>query len=153
MNKPQSLRNALNSALPEISQHPDRLNMSVENGALVASQAGPMSWEYRYQLNVTVDSFSGELDWLMATVQLWLNASQPDALNHPQLREKLFTFAIDAQGAIRLCLQLSEPVRVNGNVSPAQVAAQPEPPPAEERWTVRQPPATAHFSPRDRGLR
>lgn len=50
-----------------------------------------MSWEYRYTLNVVIEDFSGDQNLLMAPVLLWLRDNQPDAINNPALREKLFT--------------------------------------------------------------
>ena len=48
MNKPQSLRHALNKAVPYVRNNPDKLHLFVDNGSLVATGASSMSWEYRY---------------------------------------------------------------------------------------------------------
>ncbi|KYE79934.1 phage tail protein, partial [Salmonella enterica subsp. enterica serovar Typhimurium] len=76
-----------------------------------------MSWEYRYTLNVVNEDFSGDQNLLKATVLLWLSASQPDANNNPELREKLFTFDVEILRNdvcdISLNQQLTERVLVN----------------------------------------
>ncbi len=54
MNKPQSLRRALNRAVPYVRDDPDKLHLFVDNGSLVATGAQSMSWEYRYTLNVVM---------------------------------------------------------------------------------------------------
>lgn len=95
MNKPQSLRHALNKAVPYVRNNPDKLHLFVDNGSLVATGASSMSWEYRYTLNVVIEDFSGDQNLLMAPVLLWLRDNQPDAINNPALREKLFTFDVD----------------------------------------------------------
>ncbi|GCI47222.1 phage tail protein [Escherichia coli] len=95
MNKPQSLRHALNKAVPYVRNNPDKLHLFVDNGSLVATGASSMSWEYRYTLNVVIEDFSGDQNLLMAPVLLWLRDNQPDAINNPALREKLFTFEVD----------------------------------------------------------
>ena len=95
MNKPQSLRHALNQAVPYVRNNPDKLHLFVDNGSLVATGASSMSWEYRYTLNVVIEDFSGDQNLLMAPVLLWLRDNQPDAINNPALREKLFTFEVD----------------------------------------------------------
>lgn len=95
MNKPQSLRHALNKAVPYVRNNPDKLHLFVDNGSLVATGASSMSWEYRYTLNAVIEDFSGDQNLLMAPVLLWLRDNQPDAINNPALREKLFTFEVD----------------------------------------------------------
>ena len=95
MNKPQSLRSALNKAVAYVRDNPDKLHLFVDNGSLVATGASSMSWEYRYTLNVVIEDFSGDQNLLMAPVLLWLSDNQPDAINNPELREKLFTFEVD----------------------------------------------------------
>lgn len=72
MNKPQSLRRALNSAVPYVRDNPDKLHLFVDNGTVVATGAASLSWEYRYTLNVVVVDFSGDQGLLMAPVLAWL---------------------------------------------------------------------------------
>ena len=119
MNKPQSLRSALNKA----------------------TGASSMSWEYRYTLNVVIEDFSGDQNLLMAPVLLWLTDNQPDAINNPELREKLFTFDVDILRNdvcdISLNLQLTERVLVSTDRGVSSVEAVPEPDVPEEMWTVK----------------
>ncbi|WP_167588446.1 phage tail protein, partial [Escherichia coli] len=72
VNKPQSLRHALNKAVTYVRNNPDKLHLFVDNGSLVATGASSMSWEYRYTLNVVIEDFSGDQNLLMAPVLLWL---------------------------------------------------------------------------------
>ncbi|ALZ95096.1 MULTISPECIES: phage tail protein [Leclercia] len=141
MNKPQSLRNALNEAVPYVRNNPDKLHLFVDNGSLVATGASSMSWEYRYTLNVVIEDFSGNQNLLMAPVLLWLTANQPDAINNRELREKLFTFDVDILRNdvcdISLNLQLTERVLVSTDGGMSSVEAVPEPDVAEEMWTVK----------------
>ncbi|MDH6163287.1 hypothetical protein M2354_002942 [Leclercia adecarboxylata] len=141
MNKPQSLRNALNEAVPYVRNNPDKLHLFVDNGSLVATGASSMSWEYRYTLNVVIEDFSGNQNLLMAPVLLWLTANQPDAINNRELREKLFTFDVDILRNdvcdISLNLQLTERVLVSTDGGMSSVEAVPEPEVAEEMWTVK----------------
>lgn len=141
MNKPQSLRNALNEAVPYVRNNPDKLHLFVDNGSLVATGASSMSWEYRYTLNVVIEDFSGNQNLLMAPVLLWLTANQPDAINNRELREKLFTFDVDILRNdvcdISLNLQLTERVLVSTDGGMSSVVAVPEPDVAEEMWTVK----------------
>ena len=140
MNKPQSLRHALNKAVPYVRNNPDKLHLFVDNGSLVATGASSMSWEYRYTLNAVIEDFSGDQNLLMAPVLLWLRDNQPDAINNPALREKLFTFEVDILRNdvcdISLNLQLTERVLVStdGSVSSVEAIAEPDAP--EEMWTL-----------------
>lgn len=141
MNKPQSLRHALNKSVPYVRENPDRLHLFVDNGSLVATAAASISWEYRYTLNVVVTDFTGDQNLLMAPILYWLRDNQPDALHNPDEREKLFTFEVDILGNgacdLSLNLKLTERVlarEVNGQM---QVEAVPEPDEPEEFWTGR----------------
>lgn len=141
MNKPQSLRHALNKSVPYVRENPDRLHLFVDNGSLVATAAASISWEYRYTLNVVVTDFTGDQNLLMAPILYWLRDNQPDALHNPDEREKLFTFEVDILGNgacdLSLNLKLTERVlarEVNGQM---QVEAVPEPDEPEAFWTGR----------------
>ena len=141
MNKPQSLRRALNKAVPYVRNNPDKLHLFVDNGSLVATGTSSMSWEYRYTLNAVIEDFSGDQNLLMAPVLLWLRDNQPDAINNPTLREKLFTFEVDILRNdvcdISLNLQLTERVLVSTDGSVSSVEAVTEPDEPEEMWTVK----------------
>lgn len=140
MNKPQSLRKALNSAVQYVRDNPDRLHLFVDNGSLVATSATSVSWEYRYTLNIVVTDFAGDQNLLMAPILYWLRDNQPDALKNPAEREKLFTFEVDILGNDRcdlsLNLRLTERVIAREVGGVMQVEAVPEPEVPEEFWTV-----------------
>lgn len=141
MNKPQSLRRALNKAVPYVRDNPDKLHLFVDNGSLVATGASSMSWEYRYTLNVIIEDFSGDQNLLMAPVLLWLRENQPDAINNPELREKLLTFEVDILlnnlCDLSLNLQLTERVLVSSDGTVSSVEAVPESDEPEEMWLVK----------------
>ncbi len=88
-----------------------------------------MSWEYRYTLNVVIEDFSGNQNLVMAPVLLWLMTNQPDAINNPELREKLFTFDVDILSNdlcdLSLNLQLTERVIVSTDGTVSSVEAVP----------------------------
>ncbi|QHM74147.1 hypothetical protein C7M52_00068 [Mixta theicola] len=139
MNKPQSLRHALNKSVPYVRENPDRLHLFVDNGSLVATSAASISWEYRYTLNLVVTDFTGDQNLLMAPILYWLRDNQPDALQNPDEREKLFTFEVDILGNgacdLSLNLKLTERVLVREVDGQMQVEAVPEPDEPEEFWT------------------
>ncbi|WP_405423563.1 phage tail protein [Pantoea stewartii] len=143
MNKPQSLREALNSAIPYVQQNPDRLHLFVDKGASVGTSAASLSWEYRYTLNVVITDFTGDQNLLMAAVMYWLRTNQPDALQNPNEREQLFTFEVDilSNGVcdISINLKLTERVIAEEVNGVTEVRAVPEPGnpfETDDIWTV-----------------
>lgn len=142
MNKPQSLRNALNKSVQLVRENPDKLHMFVDKGTVVATGAPSISWEYRYTLNVVIVDFSGDQNLLMAPILQWLSVNQPDAINNPELREKLFSFEVDILRNdicdISIDLQLTERVVVSTDGGVSSVEAVPEPEnPDDAMWTVK----------------
>lgn len=141
MNKPQSLRKALNRAVAYVRDNPDRLHLFVDNGSLVATSAASISWEYRYTLNVVVTDFTGDQNLLMAPVLFWLRDNQPDLLQNPDERERLFTFEVDILGNgacdLSLNLKLTERVLAREVDGDMQVEAIAEPEQPDEFWTGR----------------
>jgi hypothetical protein len=141
MNKPQSLRAALNKAVPYVRENPDRLHLFVDNGSLVATSAASISWEYRYTLNVVVTDFTGDQNLLMAPILFWLRDNQSDMLQNATERERLFTFEVDILGNgacdLSLNLKLTERVvaqEVDGSI---QVEAVAEPDEPADGWGFR----------------
>lgn len=141
MNKPQSLRAALNKAVPYVRENPDRLHLFVDNGSLVATSADSISWEYRYTLNVVVTDFTGDQNLLMAPILFWLRDNQSDMLQNVTERERLFTFEVDILGNgacdLSLNLKLTERVvaqEVDGSI---QVEAVAEPDEPADGWGFR----------------
>jgi len=141
MNKPQSLRSALNKSVPYVADNPDRLHLFVDSGQLVATAAASLSWEYRYTLNVVITDFTGDQNLLMAPVLLWLQENQPDALQNSEAREKLFSFEVDILANdrcdISMDLKLTERVIATVENGKAHIEAVPEPDAPEEFWTVK----------------
>lgn len=141
MNKPQSLRSALNKSVPYVAENPDRLHLFVDSGQLVATSAASLSWEYRYTLNVVITDFTGDQNLLMAPVLLWLRENQPDALQNSEAREKLFSFEVDILANdrcdISMDLKLTERVIATVEDGKAHIEAVPEPDVPEEFWAVK----------------
>lgn len=138
MNKPQSLRKALNDAVPYVRENPDRLHLFVDNGTLIATPAASISWEYRYTLNVVVTDFTGDQNLLMAPILFWLRENQPDQMQNVTERERLFMFEVDILGNgacdLSLNLKLTERVlarEVNGAM---QVETLAEPKLPDDYW-------------------
>ncbi|WDD95935.1 phage tail protein [Burkholderia sp. FERM BP-3421] len=111
MIKPDSLRRALVAA----GASPDKLTVSIEQGALVATGAPSPSFEYRYVLNVTLRDAPGDPDPFAIALVAWLAEHEPALPLRTDERETGVTFDMTPDnGAPRLMLRvkLSEPVVV-----------------------------------------
>lgn len=95
MNKHDSLRRHLTVANPDLQQNPDKLVMFADEGHVVATGNGSLSFEYRYKLNLILTDFSGNEDAIMVTLLAWIAVHQSDLLNNPDLRKTGISFEVD----------------------------------------------------------
>ncbi|HEX8446283.1 MAG TPA: phage tail protein [Sphingomonas sp.] len=114
MNKPNGLRRLLLKAVPGLADNPDRLQMSVERGAIGARAGASLSFEYRYTLTVTLLAFAGNVDAVMVPIVAWIAEQQPDLLKRED--QQPFTFETEIQDEesadVRIDIDLTERVRV-----------------------------------------
>lgn len=112
MYKPKSLRDFLAAAVTELARDPERLNVYIPQGTLVATMAPGLSWEYRYQLDVIITDFAGDPDAIMAPLIDWMRTNQPDSMANADLAQRAIAFEVDltstASCDIAISLQLTE---------------------------------------------
>ncbi len=116
MNKPQSLREFLTAALPELGRDPDRLLVFIEGGSLISTLAPGASFEYRYTLKIVVTDFGGHPDSLMVPLLDWIRRHQSELLANDRLREQIrFEAEVLANDKVdvELTLPLTERVGVH----------------------------------------
>lgn len=94
MQKPKSLRQAIENALPEIAQNPDKLAMFVQHGK-ISSNKGTLSHSKNYTLTLLITDFTSDLDVLETTIIHWLQTNQPDILGAGQTERDSFQFDVD----------------------------------------------------------
>ncbi|MBO1504451.1 MULTISPECIES: phage tail protein [Serratia] len=130
MLKPEQLRTALANALPDLQTHPDKLHISLDNGRVVSTLGPSLSFEYQYQLNLTLSDQVNEEDLVMVTVLAWLRSHQPDILANAEKRKNGFTFKrdISAAGQLDLQLQLTERIQVEQRDGALHITPLTEPP-------------------------
>ncbi|OBU84542.1 phage tail protein [Chromobacterium subtsugae] len=134
MNKPADLRRAIEAALPELRDNPDRLIMLVEDGGIVTAP-GRLNFGYRYKLKITVIDFAGHLDQLIIPLRAWIEQNEPPLMQNPEALERGFRFAVEWISAttvdVQFTLQLSEGVRVevgeDGNITATHYGEPPAP--------------------------
>ena len=80
MRKPASLRDAIATLMVGLGQNPDKLAVAVADGRIVATKASSASFEYRYLVDVLVQDFDGDVDYLFIAVMAWVRQYQDDLL-------------------------------------------------------------------------
>lgn len=131
MLKPNQLRDALINALPMLQQQPEKLVITLDNGRVVSTLGASLSFEYQYQLNITLNDNSAEdIDLVMVTVLAWLRSHQPDLLANVEKRKNGFGFTsgINTAGPLELHLQLTERIQVDVHDGALHITPLPEPP-------------------------
>ena len=124
MNKPDSLRRLLASAVPYLKRDPDKLHIFIDEGRVAATAAPSLSFEYAYTLNAIVTDFAGHPDTLMVPILDWLKRHQPEMLLNPDRMRDGFTFEADILNHktvdLSIKLKLTERVGVRDDASTGQ---------------------------------
>lgn len=80
MNKPASLRAALEISLPELKANPENMLVFIDKGQIVSTQAPNFCFEYHYTLNVVLIDYSKHSDTVFIPLLVWVRENQPDLL-------------------------------------------------------------------------
>src|SRR5690606_10278638 len=81
LRKPDTLRAAIVTRLPELARDAQALKVWVDKGRVAArASRGMMAWEYRYQLSILIIDFAQDPDLLFCAVLEWLAIEQPELL-------------------------------------------------------------------------
>lgn len=95
MKKPNQLRKILEQSHADFVKNPDRLQLYVDGGQIIATGAPSFSFEYRYTLNVIATDYAGDLAALIVPMIAYLRTNQPEVFENPQMRENAFKFQVD----------------------------------------------------------
>lgn len=95
MKKPNHLRKTLEQSVPDFVKNPDRLQLYVDGGQIIATGSHSFSFEYRYTLNVIVTDYAGDIAALIVPMLAYLRTNQPEIFENPQKRENAFKFQVD----------------------------------------------------------
>lgn len=95
MLKSELMRAAIVAHNPFFTREPDRLEVYVTKGNIVASGTPSPSFAYKYELNVLAMDYPGELDDLAIPILAWAAENQTELLFNPARRESGIGF--DAQ--------------------------------------------------------
>mgnify|MGYP000960967636 CR=1 FL=1 len=95
MKKPNQLRKILEQSHADFVKNPDRLQLYVDGGQIIATGAPSFSFEYRYTLNVIATDYAGDIAALIVPMIAYLRTNQPEIFENPQMRENAFKFQVD----------------------------------------------------------
>ncbi|MDK1707012.1 phage tail protein [Serratia marcescens] len=95
MLKADKLRAQLTAAVPWLKQNPENLWVGIRKGTLVATGQASAAFEYRYQLEILVLDYPGDLDFLSAVILAWARVHQPDLIFNPDKRAREISFMAD----------------------------------------------------------
>jgi len=115
MLKPNSLRAAIETALPELKKDPDRIKIYIDKGRIISRLTPGFAFEYRYRLNALLIDYAGHPDTVMLSLIAWLRIHQPDLFLNHDTADQAITFEVDIIDAktvdIAFEIELSETVR------------------------------------------
>ncbi|GGY03814.1 phage tail protein [Paludibacterium paludis] len=130
MQKPASLRAALEAALPSLRGNPDRMLMFIESGKIAAGMGKP-SFEYRYTVSIVLMDFAEHPDTVMIPILQWLRVNQPSVLQSGENSAKAIQFEAEILNHetidLHLKVELSECVKVDVQNGTATATHLPEP--------------------------
>lgn len=114
MKKPQSLRDHLLKAIPELSRDPERILIFVDEGTLRSTMANGLSFEYAYTLNMILTDYAGDLAAVSIPVLDWVRVYQSNLMaNLDHVKQGIkFEAEILANDKVDLAIQLPLTERV-----------------------------------------
>ena len=110
MNKPNSLRDHLLAAVPELHKNPDRLLVFIDNGTIRSTAAPGLSFEYSYTLNVILSDYAGHPDAVAIPLLAWLLVNQPELLTNLEKGKTAIAFEADVLDNSKVDLSLKLPL-------------------------------------------
>lgn len=132
MNKPESLRAHLLSAVPELRCNPDRLLVFIDDGKLRSTAAPGLSFEYSYTLNVILTDFAGHPDAVAIPLFAWVLANQSELMTNLEKGKDAIAFTAELLDHSKVDLSIRLPLTERVIVKPQpdgslQVSHPPEP--------------------------
>lgn len=114
MLKPAAVREIITRANTYLRRDPDKLQVFLDSGRVVARGATSLSYEYRYTLNIIVQDFPNHADQIILPMLAYLRTQQPELFENLELSNNLIRFDAEIlnQDTIDLSLQVDLTERV-----------------------------------------
>lgn len=142
MEKPKSLRAALEASSLWIRTHPDRVSLFAEEGTIVARD-GNTSYEARYTLNILITDFPENHATVYVPLITWIAQHQRDLLQNHDRDPIAFDVDIlnDTTADLNIRLRLTEAIIVTKDATTGAISATYPPEPPDEfsdvsAWTT-----------------
>lgn len=110
MNKPDSLREHLLTAVPGLKENPDRLLMFIDQGKVRCTAAIGLSFEYAYSLQIILTDFAGHPDSVMLPILGWLRSHQSELLVNLDKSAEGLKFEADILDRSKVDLSITLPL-------------------------------------------
>ena len=110
MNKPNSLREHLLTAVAGLKKNPDRLLIFIDAGSVRCTVAKGLSFEYTYSLQVLLTDFAGHPDSVFIPVLEWLRRQQPELLTNLERGKDAIAFEADILDGGKVDMSLKLPL-------------------------------------------
>tara|TARA_R110000851_G_scaffold333531_1_gene514906 strand:+ start:80609 stop:81109 length:501 start_codon:yes stop_codon:yes gene_type:complete len=143
MLKPAAVREIITRANPYLKRDPDKLQVFLDSGRVVARGAASLSYEYRYTLNVIVQDFPSHADQIVLPMLAYLRTQQPELFENTEMSNNLIRFDAEviSQSVIDLSLQVDLTERVivgeqDGKLTASHVGEPPHPDFPEQEITI-----------------
>ncbi len=92
MLKPDAIRKIITSANPYLSRDPDKLQVFLDSGTIVAYGASSLSYEYQYTLNVIVQDYPHHADQIILPLLAYLRTQQPELFENRDKAKNMIRF-------------------------------------------------------------
>lgn len=114
MLKPDKIREIITLANPYLKRDPDKLQVFLDSGRIVAYGAASLSYEYRYTLNVIVQDYPNHADQIFLPMLVYLRTQQPELFENHEKAQNLIRFDAEMlnQQTIDLSIQVDLTERV-----------------------------------------
>lgn len=116
MKKANELRAWLHESVPALKKNPDRMTMYIPKGR-IACRIGGLSFEWRYDLEITVEDYADHADTLVVPLLAWISTNQPDLLQNVESQTDVLRFEAEIvdhdRSDVRFTLPLTERVIVS----------------------------------------
>lgn len=95
MLKPSQLRDFITQANPALRRDPDKMQVFLDTGTIVAAGGKSLSYEYQYTLNIIVQDYRGHADAIILPMLAWLRTNQPELFENADKRARAIRFEVE----------------------------------------------------------
>lgn len=129
MIKPNSLRDAVLLANPDLPTDPAHLSLYIDAGEIRSKLGQTTGFRYHYTLNLIVLDYSKHPDCIVAPLLAWVVRNQPDLLQDPEKGKISFevNFNTDSTYDLAIKMPLSESVILSKKDGQTVATHKPEP--------------------------